>query len=117
MHFLNEYERELWVHARTSGKTAIGADEYVKEFRERNTVDTSKLSQITPDDVERLELNPINFHISTFRTSSNVNQEDTAVLLKHIPTGSIAVCAKHKSKLQNIDSAMEALKILIKTLS
>lgn len=86
-------------------------------FNAQNKRQTSFTSvYITPlvDDSITVEVNPSDYSFETMRSSGaggqNVNKVETAVRLRHFPTGIVIENSESRSQLQNKENAMRLLK-------
>lgn len=103
------------VYDKLKGESGVHRLVRISPFSSKDLRHTSfALVQILPEiKVEELKLNPTELEFDTFRSSGkggqNVNKVETAVRVRHLPTGLAVAVQTERSQAQNREKALQLL--------
>jgi len=97
-------------------ETGVHRVQRVPATEKSGRIHTSTITVAVLPIVEPLEIqiNPKDIETDRFRASGaggqNVNKVETAVRIKHVPTGVVIECQEYRSQSKNLEKAMETLR-------
>lgn len=109
----------IGLHAYGYIKAEVGIHRLVRlspfdAVNKRHTSFASLYATPIINDTIKIEISPSELVWDTFRSGGaggqNVNKVETAVRVKHIPSGIVIACQQERSQLQNKDKALQLLK-------